>query len=384
MESPFIYSKYVTGKNFIGRRTDCVILSNLLSQGEHVALYAPPKAGKTSLVQQTLVNMRMAGKAFTVGQFSALNIRSAEDFLRRLGATVIRMIASTPDEYAAAVAKYLEGSHFVFDPDTFAAKDEILSLNWDLEPSDVDAVLGMPFRIAADRHTRMILIIDEFQNVAETDEPDLVMRRLDAALKTAREQGLTEFSFVFSGSRVNAMKEIFEKGFLFYRHVERISLSEVPENEIADHIVKGFLSSGKVTGKDLFLGACHLFRNNLWYLNHFAAIIDSMTKGYIMEPMLVEALGTLVSIHEPRFRYLMESLTTFQVNLLKATVDGVTRFSASEVIRKYDLHSSANVKRVKDALTKKEILTFDESDNPHFLDPLFEYWVRKYYFETDE
>ena len=27
-----------------------------------------------------------------------------------------------------------------------------------------------------------------------------------------------------------------------------------------------------------------------------------------------------------------------------------------------------------------EILTFDEEDNPVLLDPLFEYWVRKYYF----
>lgn len=384
MESPFIYHKYVTGKNFIGRRNDCVILSNLLSQGEHVALYAPPKAGKTSLVQQTLVNMRMAGKAFTVGQFSAQNIRSGEDFLRRLGATVIRMIAATPDEYVAAVARYLDGTHFIFDPDSFAVKDEILSLNWALEDSDIDAVLSMPFRIAADRQIRMILIIDEFQNVAFTENPDVLMRRLDGALKQAREQGLRNFSYVFSGSQVNAMKEIFEKGFLFYRNVERIPLSEVPDTEIADHIVKGFLSSGKVTGKDLFLGACQLFRNNLWYLNHFAAICDSMTKGYIMEPMLVDALSCLVSIHEPRFRYLMDNLTTFQVNLLKATVDGVKRFSASEVIKKYDLHSSANVKRVKDALIKKEVLTFDEADNPHFLDPLFEYWVRKYYFEIDE
>ena len=57
---------------------------------------------------------------------------------------------------------------------------------------------------------------------------------------------------------------------------------------------------------------------------------------------------------------------------------------ASEVIRKYGLNSSANVKRVKDALMKKEILTFEEEDKPEFLDPLFEYWIKKYYFEIPE
>ena len=60
--------------------------------------------------------------------------------------------------------------------------------------------------------------------------------------------------------------------------------------------------------------------------------------------------------------------------------EGHTKFSTSEVIAKYGLNSSANVRRLKDALCKKEILTFDEKDEPHILDPLFEYWVKKYYF----
>jgi hypothetical protein len=77
----------------------------------------------------------------------------------------------------------------------------------------------------------------------------------------------------------------------------------------------------------------------------------------------------------------MNGLTTFQVNLLKAILDGHTKFSASEIIRTYGLNSSANVKRLKDALMKKEIVTFNEKDEPVIIDPLFEYWVRKFYFE---
>ena len=41
----------------------------------------------------------------------------------------------------------------------------------------------------------------------------------------------------------------------------------------------------------------------------------------------------------------------------------------------------ANVRRVKDALRKKEIMTFNEKDEPVILDPLFEYWLRNIYFE---
>ena len=384
MDTPFPYDKYVTGKNFIGRKAECTVLSNLIAQHQHVSLYEPPKAGKTSLVQQAMYSMRYGQRAFTVGQFSVLNIRTVDEFLCRYGSTVIRMVASAPTEYTRIVQDYLGGTHFVFDPEAFADADQILSRTWDLDEEDVKAVLRMPFRIATDRGTPLLLVIDEFQNVLETEDGDRILRPLDAIIREEAEQGRRGVSLVFCGSRVNAMKQIFEGSRLFHRHVTRVRLSVVDEREIADHVVRGFLSGGKVLDKDLLIGACRLFKNNLWYINHFAAICDAMSKGYIMEPVLVDALNCLLSIHEPRFRAMMNSLTTFQVNLLRATVEGNVRFSASEVIRKYDLNSSANVKRVKDALMKKEILTFDEEDRPEFLDPLFEYWIRKYYFELPE
>ena len=46
MASPFVYDRYVTGKNFIGRKKECGVLGNLLAAGEHVVMYEPPKAGK--------------------------------------------------------------------------------------------------------------------------------------------------------------------------------------------------------------------------------------------------------------------------------------------------------------------------------------------------
>ena len=96
---------------------------------------------------------------------------------------------------------------------------------------------------------------------------------------------------------------------------------------------------------------------------------------------MVEALNSMISLHEPRFMNQVNDLTDHQLSLLKAVLDGVVRLSASEVIDKYHLNSSANVRRVKDALRKKEIITFNEKDEPVILDPLFEYWMSKYYFE---
>ena len=384
MDSPFIYDKYVSGKNFIGRKNECAILQNLLTQHENVVISSPPKTGKMSLIQQTLFNMRVSGKGFRVGQFSVLNVRSFGAFITRFGSTVIRMNASTPSEYSAYALKYLGNTHLVFDQDRFSDSDEVLSLNWDPDENDLLQVLRMPYRIASEKNEPMILIIDEFQNIMMIDEGDEILNCMEEVIKEMRTSLKAPFSYIMCGSMINAMKEIFYGGRHLYRCVEHFSLQDVEEKDIVEHLVKGFLASGKVIDRDLLLGACRLFRNNLWYMNHFVSICDSKSKGYIMEPILMEALDCILAIHEPRFRSIMNSLTTHQVNLLAAIIDGCPRLSSSEVVRKYALNSSANVKRVKDALMKKEIVTFDRNDVPTIIDPLFEYWVKKYFYEKKD
>ena len=193
-----------------------------------------------------------------------------------------------------------------------------------------------------------------------------------------------EFSctFIITGSRVNAMKYIFEEKKYFYRLVEHLPLQQIDDKEIVEHIVKGFLVSGKVIERELAAGATRLFRSDIWYLNHFFAICDSLSKGYMNEGVLMDALRSIISIHEAHFHAITNNLTDHQLSLLKAVLDGETRFSATDVIEKYRLNSSANVRRVKDALKKKEIVTFNGKDEPVILDPLYEYWLRNHYFKN--
>jgi len=383
MNGPFIYNKYVTGQHFFGRKEDCAILENLLYQGENVAIWEPTCTGKKSLVQQTFTRMRMGGSRFTVGNMTALDIRSNEAFILRLGNTVVSMCASTPSEYEAVVGRYLAGTHFVFDQKVFSQTDAILSLNWEMDDNDILAVLRLPYLLALDKGDRMYLVIDEFQNVDLTEDGEKMFKAMEKVIDDVRNTGGSPFSYIFLGSQVNAMESIFRKRHFFYRRFERVRLSTVEDREIVEHTIKGFLASGKVIDRDLVAGACRLFKGNLFYINHFFSICDSLSKGYIMEPVLLEALDALISVNKGRFVAAMNDLTTFQVNLLKAISDGYTKFSTAEVISKYSLNSSANVKRLKDALMKKEIVAFEGQDEkPVILDPLFEYWLRNTYFKT--
>ena len=382
MDTPFIYDTHVTGRYFIGRRSECMIFGNLLRAGEHVSIYEPPKTGKMSLVHQTLYNLRNDGMQFTVAFVDMLNVRTLSDFLIKFGTAVMKSAASTPDDYATIVRDYLAGTHFVFDRVRFMTYEELVSLNWNPDMNDVEKMLELPQRIAQEKHLPFFVILKEFQNLMNADEYDDVFKLMERMMKERDRSNPYPTVYVMSGAMVNAMKFIFEEKRYFYRQVNHVALAPVDEKEIIEHVVKGFLNGmGKSFDRNLAMGACELFKCNLWYMNHLAAICDALSKGFVTEAMMTYALNSMIAVHEPRFISIINDLTDHQLSLLRAVLDGVVKFSASDVIEKYRLNSSANVRRVKDALKKKEVLTFNEKDEPVILDPLFEYWVSNFYFE---
>lgn len=383
METPFVYDRYVIDRNFIGRKTECNTLRNLLTGKEDVAIYEPPKSGKMSIIQQALFGMRIAGLRFAVCELNLFNVREKNRFLTKFGSSVIRAVASTPEEYEAIIAGLLPDTHFVFDRQRFSVSDEVVSLNWDADKNDILSMLRLPLKLAEEKKTGIYIIADEFQNLMSIPEYEEIFKTMETVLRE-KDKG-KEYcpTFILTGSMINAMKYIFEEKKYFWRLTEHLPLQPVDEKEIVEHIVKGFLVSGKVIERELAAGAVKLFRSNIWYLNHFISICDSLSKGYINEGVLMEALKIIISIHEPKFFSMTNNLTDHQMSLVKAILDGEIKFSASDVIEKYGLNSSANVRRVKDALKKKEIITFNEKDEPVILDPLFEYWLRRDYFEME-
>ena len=383
METPFVYDRYVIDRNFIGRKAECNTLRNLLTGKEDVAIYEPPKSGKMSVIQQALFGMRIAGLRFAVCELNLFNVREKNRFLTKFGSAVIRAVASTPEEYEAIIAGLLPDTHFVFDRQRFSVSDEVVSLNWDADKNDILSMLRLPLKLAEEKKTGIYIIADEFQNLMSIPEYEEIFKAMETVLRE-KDKG-KEYcpTFILTGSMINAMKYIFEEKKYFWRLTEHLPLQPVDEKEIVEHIVKGFLVSGKVIERELAAGAVKLFRSNIWYLNHFISICDSLSKGYINEGVLMEALKIIISIHEPKFFSMTNNLTDHQMSLVKAILDGEIKFSASDVIEKYGLNSSANVRRVKDALKKKEIITFNEKDEPVILDPLFEYWLRRDYFEME-
>jgi len=79
------------------------------------------------------------------------------------------------------------------------------------------------------------------------------------------------------------------------------------------------------------------------------------------------------------FQNRADELSTIHVNFMKAIVKEEQQPSSKHSIETYQLGTSANVIIIKKALIKKEIIDVQHSSYL-FLDPLYEYWLRHYYF----
>ena len=79
----------------------------------------------------------------------------------------------------------------------------------------------------------------------------------------------------------------------------------------------------------------------------------------------------------PLFTEKMERLTSYQMNFLRAIIAGIHKdFGLASIREEYNLGSSSNIVRIKDALIEKELV--DITPNGIFIsDPILERWLQK-------
>ena len=77
------------------------------------------------------------------------------------------------------------------------------------------------------------------------------------------------------------------------------------------------------------------------------------------------------------FEQQTQNLTSFQMNFLKALINGVNSdFTKKEVLDKYDLGTPGNINRLKTALIKKELIEINQRQYV-ITDPILKEWLRR-------
>ena len=368
---PFIFGVATSGDNFTDREKETERLLLNFRYGVNTVLISPRRWGKTSLVQKVC---RLAqSDELKVVYLDIFSCRSDRDFYDAFAAAVLKQTSSKLDEWLENARLFLSRVTPKISVGTDPVTDFSISFEMNPKGNDIDEILQLPEKIARKKGYNIVICIDEFQQIAEFKDSKTFQKRLRAVWQLQK-----SVSYCLFGSKKHLMNEIFEKKSLpFYKFGDSIYLPKIGTADWIDYIRSRFEATGKRISKELAEKICQRVDNHSSYVQQLAWLVWVHTNGIATERDFDAAFQDIVDQNTPLFEKQTESLTTYQMNFLRAIIDGVhSEFTTQEIIRKYQLGSSANVSIVKRALVKKEIIEI-EKRRVVIPDPVMEVWLKK-------
>ena len=92
-----------------------------------------------------------------------------------------------------------------------------------------------------------------------------------------------------------------------------------------------------------------------------------------------EAFSSLIGQLSLLFTNIIDTLTSRQISFLIAVADGVVNFSSKDILKQYQLGTSANIKNLKKATLEKDLIDILPGNTIEIQDPAFEYWLKNVY-----
>lgn len=368
---PFIFGVATSGDNFTDREKETAHLLQNFRHGVNTVIVSPRRWGKTSLVLK-VCELAKSDKLKIV-YLDIFACRSDSDFYNAFAAAVIKQTSTKLEEWLENVKSFFSRISPKISMGTDPMTD--FSISFDLNPksNDVDEILQLPEKIALKKGCNIVVCIDEFQQIAEFNDSTTFQKRLRTVWQLQK-----QVSYCLFGSKKHLMNELFEKQSLpFYKFGDAIYLQKIGTPYWVDYICSRFKTTGKNISRELAEKVCLMVENHSSYVQQLAWLVWIHTDSDASESALKAAYQDLIDQNTTLFEKQTESLTTYQMNFLRAVINGVhDEFSSQEVLQKYKLGSSANVNIVKRALVKKELIEI-EKRQVEIPDPVMKAWLKK-------
>ncbi|WP_298645779.1 ATP-binding protein [uncultured Proteiniphilum sp.] len=370
MENPFIFGLATWGEWFTDRETDAKRLSANFRYGVNTILISPRRWGKTSLVRKVSEDVRSSNlKVVTMDVFAC---RNAEEFYTLYATELIKQTASRWEEWVENAKRFLSGLvpriSFGVDPMT----DFTLSFDFSNQQQN-EEVLNLPQKIAKEKGIHMVVCLDEFQQIAEFDNALYFQRKLRSAWQLHQ-----DVTYCLYGSKQHLMTKLFSKQSMpFYKFGDVIYLQKINTADWIAFICRRFEVTGKQISPQLAEKICLTVENHSSYVQQLAWLLWVQTDVKATEAGFEAAYTDLLNQNSMLYFKYIDGLTTYQLNFLYAVAVGVTsEFTRSENLVRYQLGTSANIRRLKTSLENKELIDIS-GKTVSFNDPIFKLWFKK-------
>ncbi len=373
MNKPFIYGAAVGGENFTDRVQETRRLRMDFENGLNAILISPRRMGKTSLVQK--VRNEMTDEKIKVIYMDIYDCRSEYDFLERFASILIKQTAGKVEMLAGTVMEFLARvvPKVSFSPEPNS--EFSLSLGITPETHTPDEILNLPERIAEKRGVHIIVCIDEFQQVGEFPDSLNVQKRMRGAWQHHKNA-----SYCMFGSKKHLMVKIFQsKRMPFYKFGDTIFLDKIPDADWVAFIQSRFANKEKSISEDFAKRICRTVDGHSSYVQELAWNVFVETEREVTEDSFQRGLDELLHQNSALFQSRIETLTSFQMNFLRALCDGIhSDFGSKRIIDAYRLGTKSNITRLKSSLEDKELIETSKGATT-IADPVFLLWFKREY-----
>ena len=375
METPFIFGKIATEKNFTDREMETAYLVQNFTSLINTIIISPRRWGKSSLVNKAAKLAMEQDAKLRICHIDLFNVRNEEHFYALLAQKVIAA-TSTKWEEAVENAKSFF-SHLVpkISIGTDPTNEVSIDFDWESVKQNPDEVLDLAERIAKKKGLKIVICVDEFQNISEFTDPDYFQKKLRSHWQ--QDQNV---AYCLYGSKRHMMMEVFTNSSKpFYKFGNLMFLNKIDTPCLVEFFNSRFADTGKSINADAANLIAELVDNHPYYAQQLAQQSWLRTKDECTVEIVRAAHSALVEQLSLLFVTITETLTTQQLNYLKALIAGEKAISSTSVMHRYQISSATSIARSKAALVKNDILD-NKAGEISFQDPIYAYWLKTEYF----
>lgn len=371
MDKPFIFGIPVEDTHFIGREKEIQRLSTNFKYGVNTILLSPRRWGKTSLVNK--VAGLVASKDLVVVKMDIFSCRNEYDFYNTFSAAILKQTASRIEEWKDLAKGFIEKltPKISLSPDPNS--EYSVSLGITSKTHTPEELLEFPETIAKRKGCHIVVCIDEFQQVGEFPDSLNVQKRMRTVW-----QHQSNVSYCLYGSKMHMMTNLFQKkSYPFYKFGEVQYLKAIPLSAWTIYISDRFEREKKHISEALIKALCESVEYQSSYVQQLAYNVFLLTETEVTESILNQAVEDLVDQNSAIFIEQVQSLTTYQLNFLRAVLAGNHNgFGEKEIRENYDLGVPSNIVRLKRSLIDKELIEITK-DGVIIGDPVLRFWLKK-------
>lgn len=375
-EQSFVFGVSVSDYNFIGRKEEIRRLKMNFEEGVNTILNSPRRWGKTSLVRKVceVVDRKKVIPVFV----DIFKCKTEYEFYNALAEAVLKQTASKAelwmDNARDFIARLSPKVSFSPEPNSEFA----LSLGISPKTHAPEEILSLAEEIAQKKQKRIVVCIDEFQQIGEMADSVSIQKRLRSVWQHQR---LT--SYCLFGSKKHTMMNVFQKRNMpLYQFGDFKFLDKIPTETWVEYIVQHFKDRQRTISTEQAAKICQLVDNYSSYVQQLSWLVFSLIdEGQVVtDEHLKQGVKDLLNSQEQLFMQQIEPLTAYQMNFLRCILSGHhDDFGETAVREEFQLGSVSNITRLKTALVDKDIVEMS-GKRYYITDPVFALWFRSRMF----